>query len=107
MIISGRDHYGPGCSYHFFAGKDGSRAFVSGDFTEAGLTDDLSGLSNKDVKALWKWVEFYKSDYKYVGKLIGRFYDSKGRKTRELEDFFNRLKDAEREEAAEGAEKRR
>lgn len=103
----GKDHYGPGCSYHFFTGKDGSRAFVSGDFSEEGLTDDLAGLTGKDVKALWKWVEFYKGDYRYVGKLIGRFYDSKGRKTKELDEFFNRLKEAEKEEAAEGAEKKR
>jgi hypothetical protein len=39
--------------------------------------------------------------------LIGRFYDSKGRKTKELDEFFNRLKEAEKEEAAEGAEKKR
>ncbi|XP_059479052.1 neuferricin [Neocloeon triangulifer] len=106
-VSAGKDHYGPGCSYHFFTGKDGSRAFVSGDFSENGLTDDLTGLSNKDIQGLWKWVEFYKNDYRYVGKLIGRFYDSKGRKTREMEDFYQKLKAAEDEEVAEGAEKRR
>lgn len=28
-------------------GKDGSRAFVTGDFTPNGLTDDLNGLGNE------------------------------------------------------------
>ncbi|CAB3382440.1 Hypothetical predicted protein [Cloeon dipterum] len=106
-VSAGKEHYGPGCSYHFFTGIDGSRAFVSGDFSETGLTDDLSGLSNKDIKGLWKWVEFYKNDYKYVGKVIGKFYDSKGRKTRDLEDFYSRLKEAEKEEALEDSEKKK
>ena len=50
-MSKGAKHYAPGMGYSFFTGRDGSRAFVSGDFTEAGLVDDLTGLSATDVRA--------------------------------------------------------
>jgi Cytochrome b5-like Heme/Steroid binding domain len=35
-VTRGRKHYGPGGGYSFFAGRDGSAAFVSGAFNETG-----------------------------------------------------------------------
>lgn len=49
-------------------GRDASRAYVTGDFSEAGLVDDISGLSGGDYIGLDEWVKFYDKDYKYVGK---------------------------------------
>ena len=46
-VSKGKDHYGPGGGYSFFAGKDGSRAFVTGEFNEEGLIDDLTGLDTE------------------------------------------------------------
>ncbi|XP_023688717.2 neuferricin [Paramormyrops kingsleyae] len=83
-VSKGRRHYGPGGAYHFFAGRDASRAFVTGDFTEGGLTDDLSGLSPSQVVALYDWLSFYQRDYRPVGRLIGRYYSDTGKPTEAL-----------------------
>ncbi|XP_043938836.1 neuferricin isoform X1 [Protopterus annectens] len=83
-IEKGWKHYGPGGSYSFFAGRDASRAFVTGDFTENGLVDDVSGLSPKEMMTLHGWLELYKKEYSFVGKLIGRFYSEKGEATEAL-----------------------
>ncbi|CAL3966420.1 hypothetical protein PZA11_003080 [Diplocarpon coronariae] len=42
-VSLGRRHYGPGGSYHFFAGKDAARAFVTNCFQEDG-NPDLRGV---------------------------------------------------------------
>ncbi|CAI5529046.1 unnamed protein product [Closterium sp. Naga37s-1] len=44
-VTKGRKHYGKGQGYNHFAGRDATRAFVSGNFSGVGLTDDLTGLS--------------------------------------------------------------
>ena len=50
------------------AGRDASRAYVSGNFDAEGLTDDIRGLSAQDFLGLKQWLEFYQKDYIYVGK---------------------------------------
>lgn len=47
--------YGPEGGYSFFSGKDGSRAFVTGEFNDAGLIDDIEGLSHQDYLGLQEW----------------------------------------------------
>lgn len=42
-VSAGRHMYGPGGSYDFFAGRDASRAFVTGCF-DSDLTHDLRGV---------------------------------------------------------------
>jgi predicted heme/steroid binding protein len=42
-VSNGRRHYGPGGSYHFFAGADASRAFVTNCFKED-ITPDMRGV---------------------------------------------------------------
>lgn len=51
-----------------FVGRDGSRAFVTGDFTESGLTDDVDGLNIQELRSLNDWLKFYSKEYKYKGK---------------------------------------
>jgi hypothetical protein len=45
-------------------GKDGSRAFATGDFTPTGLTDDVSGLEPTQCAAIANWVSFYEKENK-------------------------------------------
>ncbi|XP_072524242.1 neuferricin [Salminus brasiliensis] len=83
-VEKGRKHYGPQGGYHFFTGRDASRAFVTGDFTEAGLSDDVTDLSPSQIVALYDWLTFYQKDYTPVGRLIGRFYTESGQPTNAL-----------------------
>ncbi|XP_078431585.1 membrane-associated progesterone binding protein 4 isoform X2 [Wolffia australiana] len=83
-VTKGRSHYGPGGGYHHFAGRDASRAFVSGNFTGDGLTDSLHGLSSVEIKSVVDWRNFYLRTYVFVGKLVGRYYDKSGKPTKYL-----------------------
>ena len=40
-VSKGRRFYAEGGGYSFFTGIDGTRAFVSGNFTKEGLRDDI------------------------------------------------------------------
>ncbi|RDW85868.1 cytochrome b5-like heme binding-containing protein [Coleophoma crateriformis] len=58
-VTAGRRHYGPGGSYHFFAGADASRAFVTTCF-DVDITPDMRGveamflpLDDPEVDALY------------------------------------------------------
>ncbi|XP_034034876.1 neuferricin isoform X1 [Thalassophryne amazonica] len=83
-VQKGYKHYGPGGAYHLMAGKDASLAFITGDFTEGSLTDDVSSLSPVQVVALYDWLAFYQREYHPVGRLIGRFYTESGQPTEAL-----------------------
>ncbi|XP_006105334.1 LOW QUALITY PROTEIN: neuferricin [Myotis lucifugus] len=83
-VSSGRRHYEPGAPYSGFAGRDASRAFVTGDYSEAGLVDDVSDLSLSEMLTLQNWLSFYEKNYECVGKVIGRFYGKDGLPTSAL-----------------------
>ena len=93
-VDKGRKHYGQGGGYHFFAGKDASRAFVSGDFTPEGLTADVSGLTDDELLSISDWMTFYERDYQFVGLLAGLYYDRKGQPTEMLEEVNQRIQSA-------------
>ncbi|KAK0416567.1 hypothetical protein QR680_012566 [Steinernema hermaphroditum] len=83
-VEKGKKHYAKGGGYHFFAGKDATRAFVSGDFTEEGLIDDVEGLGDQDLLGILDWIKFYERDYFLVGVLQGTYYDANGKMTERL-----------------------
>ncbi|PWN33547.1 cytochrome b5, partial [Meira miltonrushii] len=71
-VTPGKWVYGPKGSYHFFAGRDASRAFVTGCFhTPSHLSHDLRGLNKDEVAAIEEWKNFFDNHqrYKFVGKL--------------------------------------
>eukprot|EP01027_Heterolobosea_sp_BB2_P012343 GEZU01017898.1.p1 GENE.GEZU01017898.1~~GEZU01017898.1.p1 ORF type:complete len:244 (-),score=58.40 GEZU01017898.1:284-1015(-) len=66
-VTNGAQHYGPDGGYHFFAGRDATRAFVTGCFTEECLTDNLDGLTEQQLHDVDEWAKFYDETYKFVG----------------------------------------
>ncbi|XP_068939357.1 neuferricin isoform X1 [Petaurus breviceps papuanus] len=77
-VGAGQAHYARGRAYGGLAGRDASRAFVTGDFSEKGLNDDVSDFSPSQMLILRDWLLFYEKNYVFVGKLIGRFYKENG-----------------------------
>lgn len=69
-VTPGRWVYGPRGSYHFFAGRDASRAYVTGCF-ETHLTHDLRGLSVEEVQQIAMWQTFFDEHprYAHIGNL--------------------------------------
>lgn len=81
-VERGRQHYGPGGSYATFAGKDASRAFITGEFDDKKSNlDHVLSLSPVELVSLKKWRDFYAENYDFVGRLIGRFFDETGEPT--------------------------
>lgn len=71
-VTKGKDYYGKGGSYAFFAGKDASRAYITGCFKEH-LTHDLRGLSKKQLTGLQNWIDLYEKSPKYFFVGIMKF----------------------------------
>ncbi|CAI5990389.1 unnamed protein product, partial [Closterium sp. NIES-65] len=106
-VTKGRKHYGKGQGYNHFAGRDATRAFVSGNFSGDGLTDDLTGLSGEQCIGIADWRDFYFKTYIHVGKLVGRFYDEQGKPRDSLGEFDELLKEGKRlRDVAKVAEKK-
>jgi predicted heme/steroid binding protein len=97
-VTKGGKHYAPKGSYEFFSGRDGSKAFVTGDFTEEGVIDDVSSFTPAEALSLDQWKDFYHKDYTYVGRVVGNFYDSEGKPTDALTKFQEKLELAYAEE---------
>ncbi|KAM3963082.1 neuferricin homolog [Aphomia sociella] len=91
-VTTGLKHYGQGAPYHYFVGKDGSRAFVTGNFEdESAEKDHILDLSCNDLFTLRNWKDTLKEKYKQVGVLSGRYYDSNGKETGYMKEFQVRI----------------
>ncbi|XP_064620403.1 neuferricin-like [Lineus longissimus] len=101
-VSAGKQHYGPGGSYHYFAGKDGTRGYVTGDFGDGALDDNVEDFTPNQMLQLIDWLSFYekKTEYKYIGKVIGPFYDSSGHQTRRLNQVIRYAKNEQKKEDA-------
>lgn len=106
-VEKGRQHYEPGSGYNVFAGRDSTPSFVTGKFVKEEATDDVKGLSPEEMIAIKEWLDFYRKDYTYIGKLIGRYYDSKGNPTEALKEAKEVIKEGQRLQKLEEAENKR
>lgn len=79
-VSQGARHYGATGPYSVLARKDASRAFTTGDFSPAGLVDDLADLSNKECLNVQSYVDLYEDSpmYERVGVLVGRHWSAEG-----------------------------
>ncbi len=82
-VTAGEQFYAPGKGYGFFTFRDAARAYVTGTFTEDGLTDDLNGLTGTECQGVARWVNFFKDkeEYPFVGRLVGTYFDADGKPT--------------------------
>lgn len=83
-VEKGAQHYRSGGGYSFFTGRDATRAYISGDFSDAGLVDNLDGMDDASLSSIDDWLSFYREEYTHIGKVIGRYYDESGNPTKEL-----------------------
>jgi predicted heme/steroid binding protein len=86
-VSNGTQYYGAGMSYSVFVGRDGSAAFVTGNFTpEAAETAVIDALTDNQLYQLDTWREFYEKEEKYpfVGVLEGAYYTAEGEPTEAL-----------------------
>uniref|UniRef100_A0A6G1S450 Neuferricin n=2 Tax=Aceria tosichella TaxID=561515 RepID=A0A6G1S450_9ACAR len=81
-------HYGPGAEYNVFAGKDATRAFVTGNFTHD-LTDQIGDIDESLYQHIESWASFYSSSYQEVGRIVGAFFDERGCATPELARVYH------------------
>jgi len=69
--VSGkREVYGPGGSYHVFAGKDGSKGLGKSSLKVEDAVADYSTLTEEELKVLDDWVVFFKKRYNILGKVV-------------------------------------
>jgi hypothetical protein len=85
-VSKGAAYYAEGSGYHVFAGRDGAVPFITGKFNEEESEKSTDVLKDAELISLKTWVEFYRDEerYPFVGKLIGRYYDSEGNPTEEM-----------------------
>jgi predicted heme/steroid binding protein len=65
-VSEGNNYYGVDAgNYHFFAGRDASRSFVTCCFDLECFVDHCDGLDATDRAAIEEWAEFYRTSPKY------------------------------------------
>lgn len=103
-VTKGREYYGEGGGYSFFSGIDGTRAFVSGNFTTDGLIDSIDDFDDDQISGIRGWVEFYKEKsegkYFHVGYLIGTYFDQNGKATAAYQMYLDRVEEVKKNKDA-------
>ncbi len=75
-VTKGAEFYAKGAGYGFFAGRDASLAFATGNF-KTNLTDNVSSLADAQLLELQNWVnDTYHRKYVYEGVAVGADHPS-------------------------------
>mmetsp|Transcript_25163 Transcript_25163/g.29127 ORF Transcript_25163/g.29127 Transcript_25163/m.29127 type:complete len:190 (-) Transcript_25163:159-728(-) len=89
-VTSGREFYEQGQGYSYFAGRDATVSFFTGEYKE----EDNKGKRVMDYKpeeilSMSGWREFYEKHetYRFLGILEGEYYDNEGKPTPYLEEI--------------------
>ena len=98
-VTRGIKHYGPGGTYSVFAGRDASRAFVTGNFDVDQVQDDVTDLDTAAFSGIREWAQFYQKDYGAIGRLVGSYYDPSGCPTSKWEKVQATFKELDRQAA--------
>ena len=88
-VTSSSNFYGPGQGYEHFTFKDGTRAFVTGNFDVEGVIPDIDDFDAEKCRGVQNWLDFYIKKYKHLGYLIGYYYNDAGQPTEALKKFQN------------------
>jgi hypothetical protein len=96
-VSTGKTYYSKGATYEFFAGKDASPCFTSGQFNDEGMKQELNDLEDSQIHSILHWCKFYREHqtYVFVGVLNGIFYNEKGQPTDLLTRCLGRLEKIE------------
>lgn len=86
-VTTGKDFYAVGSGYSFFAGRDATICFFTGNYTVEHLNEknilDYTGI---EIMSMDEWRSFYEKheEYRFLGVLEGEYYDSNGKETEYL-----------------------
>ena len=69
-ISQARAMYGPGSSYHVFAGNDASYGLGTGRLDADAIGKSIDELTASEKDTLFEWKRLYDSKYPLVGKLV-------------------------------------
>lgn len=73
--------FAPRGPFSGLAGRDASRALLTGDASGLGPLDALDDVRPQDARALLAWRDAFRARHRAVGRVEGAFYDADGRPT--------------------------
>ncbi|XP_075969840.1 neuferricin [Anticarsia gemmatalis] len=95
-VTEGKKHYEKGAGYHYFVGKDGSRALITGNFEDTSDDKDhVMDFSCNELFTLLHWRNTFTQKYIKTGVLKGRYYDGNGQETAYLKELKNKIEQCE------------
>lgn len=79
-VESARDLYGPGASYHVFAGRNATYGLATSSLDSKKLNGDISTVSEMEKDTHLQWYNKYNSKYPVAGFLVPDDYAASGSK---------------------------